>query len=205
MNIRNEINNELGRIPIPLILVLVLIIAGAVTGVLAYSGVINIPGITPAPEPEPAVAKIEINPEEQLESQIIELARSREVDRQRVAQLEETIELKDERIGTLQAEIDRLEGLLVLADDNAVKDVALVYEKMSPESAAEILSKFEPEKSVLILDAMDEKKAAAVIEVLDADLAAQITRLMAGFDKPFKSAVVPETPATPSAPSASGG
>jgi flagellar motility protein MotE (MotC chaperone) len=205
MKINEMINNQQGKIPIPLILGLVVVIGGAVFAFLAFSGVIYIPGITPEDEEKAPVTKIEISPEEQLEGRIMELARSRDIDRQRVSQLEETVELKDERIGTLQAEIDRLEGLLVLADENAVKDVAAVYEKMGADSAGEILAKFDPEKSVLILQAMDEKKAAAIIEVLDADLAAQITQIMAGFVKPFGGVRGTPQPAAPANPSASGG
>ncbi len=215
MNMARIRRDQSGRIPIPLIIVFVVIIGGAVFAFLAYSGVIYIPGITPEEEEEAAPEKIEITVEQQLSQQIIALNRIKIDNLDDISKLEELVELKDERIAGLQAEIARLEGLVQLSDEGAVRDAAAVFEAMTPEVAAEILGKYDPEKAVLLLKAMEEKDAAAVLELMDPDIASQITQMMAGFIQPFLKpggetpapATQPATQPSASAggPSASGG
>ncbi len=62
--------NQHGRIPLPLIIVLVVIIGGAIFAFLAYSGVINIPGITPEKEEEAPTEAPKPSKEEVLLSEI---------------------------------------------------------------------------------------------------------------------------------------
>ncbi len=203
--------NQHGRIPLPLIIVLVVIIGGAIFAFLAYSGVINIPGITPEKEEEEAPVKVEITVEQQLSNQLKTINRTNLGNLEKISKLDELSELKDERIANLQAEVDRLVGLVKLTDENAVRDTASTFEAMAPENAEKILAKYDPEKSVLILDAMEDKKSAAILELMAPDIAAQITQMMAGFIKPFGQPTEPvETPpAQPSAatggPAATGG
>jgi flagellar motility protein MotE (MotC chaperone) len=188
-------NNEYGRIPLALIIIVVLLIGGAGFAFLAFSGVIVVPGITPAPEDTETTAKVQITPQQQFEDQLRQLINDKTVKEAKIAELEERVELKDEKIASLEAEVARLESLIQLTDTNAVKDVAAIYEKMGSEEAVKILSKFDPEKTVLILRAMDEKRSAAILEGMDPDIAAKITEIMAGFTNPFKK---PETPSAPS-------
>jgi len=182
-----------GRIPIALILIVVVLIGGAVFAFLARSGVINVPGITPEEEKAATQGKVEITPEQQLQEQLRQLINDKSVKEGKISELEERIELKDERILALEAETTRLQSLIELTDKNAVKDVAAIYEKMDAEDAVKILSKFEPEKTVLILKAMEEKKSAAILAGMDPSVAAEITKIMAGFTNPFAK----EKPAAP--------
>jgi flagellar motility protein MotE (MotC chaperone) len=199
-------NNQYGKIPIALIIVIVIVIGGAGFAFLAFSGVIVVPGITPEPEDTGAVAKVEITPQQQFEDQLRQLINDKAIKETKLSELQERVELKDEKIASLEAEIARLEGLIELTDETAVKNVAAIYEKMGAEEAVKILSKFDPEKTVLILKAMDEKRSAAILEGMDPDIAARITEIMAGFTNPFKKPSPPATPpaGTPSANSPTG-
>jgi flagellar motility protein MotE (MotC chaperone) len=194
-------NDQHGKVPLGLIIVAVIIIGAAAFAALAFTGVVVVPGITPEEKPVEKKAKVEITPEQQMQDQMRQLLNERVANQNKISELEERVELKDERIDSLTAEVARLQDLVKLTDDTAVKDVAAVYERMAPEDAVQILSKFDPEKSVLILKAMDEKRAADVLAGMDPDLAARITELMAGFKKPFTPPSAAPAPATqPAAP-----
>ena len=118
--------SEIGRIPIPLILGIVLLIGGAVTAFLAFSGVITIPGITPEDEETSIAQPVEISAEQNLENRLRQLMNERAAKDNKISQLEERVELKDDRIESLNAEIARLEDLIKLSDETAVRDVAAV-------------------------------------------------------------------------------
>lgn len=192
--------DERGKIPLALILIAVILIGGTVFVFLAYSGVFVVPGITPEEDEGDVEKKVEITPEQQFQDQLRQLINDKALKEAKVAELEERIELKDEKISALEAEIARLESLIELTDETAVRDVAAIYEKMGADEAVQILSKFDPEKTVLILQAMDEKRSAAILEGMDPDIAAKITEIMAGFTKPFGGRSKPATPAPTATP-----
>ena len=97
------IKDERGKLPLPLILIAVLLIGGAVFAFLAFSGVIVIPGITPEEEEAATQAKVETSPEKQFEDQLRQLINDRAVKDNKISELEERIELKVLRGGSLKA------------------------------------------------------------------------------------------------------
>ena len=90
--------DEHGRIPIALILIIVVLLGGAVFAFLARSGIVNVPGITPEEEKPAGQAKVEITPEQQLQEQLRQLINDKSVKDSKISELEERVELKDERI-----------------------------------------------------------------------------------------------------------
>ena len=123
----------------------------------------------------------EISLEDSLRNQVIDWKNKYDTEVATNSDLSQQIADKDSLMQQRDDEIARLRDTINLAQNSNLNSVALIYENMTPQDAADALSILGPEQSSLILGAMREGKAADVMDLMDETLVVEITRLMAGF------------------------
>lgn len=98
-----------------------------------------------------------------------------------IKELENKLKKKEQEIARLVSEREQLEHEIAQATtvQSGMKEVVLIYEKMSPENIANILVEMDANTAVAILEQLSESKVSKVLEKLPPRQAAQFTAKLA--------------------------
>jgi flagellar protein FlbB len=125
-----------------------------------------------------------MNQEERLKQEIVKLQKTVQEKEATLLEMERDLQEKQDKIEELQIEIEKLRAELQAKEEEQqlqnqrIKNIASLYETMSPKKAALVISSLDDSEAEKILTALPIDQVAAILEKMSPEDAAKYTKLL---------------------------